>query len=485
MSQHLFQWMRRSFLSVGVGLFLSFVPLAFGMFNGGGDDDDDDFERTPTGGIVFRGGGDPEPTPVQPPPTQPSSGGVSYGSSTQPNAGTAALWHSGLQTRRQTAVPYSVVQASDMSRQFAEARAIREEQARQLTQAQEELRACQERWRKGTQNSEKFRDQLRAIRESISAKMSRFDKIGALNLRAALAKWDPGHSTEAMGDIACSADRLTGEIEEFLDQVKRVPRERTSVIAGGLAGESYREGMSHLTQAAEAVVQNPTQGQSELQISEGYREAGKILLDLATAVTPGVSVGRDAYEAITGHSLIDGRELEAYERALAIVGVTTLGAGGLVRGGIKVVEELNAVARARNWIRTSEQAMQEAVRAGHEIVESTGTVWSSIRATQPAYHGSIIPKSFELTANTGNFWVHGNATEHIAEYAAARAINGTPEAVRLASQVQVASLKAAVETATIKGVKFGEMIKVGGWELRFEPARQSDHFPVLVHALYK
>lgn len=55
----------------------------------------------------------------------------------------------------------------------------------------------------------------------------------------------------------------------------------------------------------------------------------------------------------------------------------------------------------------------------------------------------------------------------------------------MASQVQLASLKAAVETATAQGIKYGEMVKVGGWELRFELPRKAGELPALIHALHK
>ena len=39
-----------------------------------------------------------------------------------------------------------------------------------------------------------------------------------------------------------------------------------------------------------------------------------------------------------------------------------------------------------------------------------------MKATQPNYPGSVIPKSFEMTLTNGQkVWIHGNATEHIAE----------------------------------------------------------------------
>ncbi len=145
----------------------------------------------------------------------------------------------------------------------------------------------------------------------------------------------------------------------------------------------------------------------------------------------------------------------------------------------------NKVLRAEVGAAVDSGASSAARSVESRVVDSTGTVWDSIKATQPVYKGSVIPKSFELSASTGKFWVNGNATEHIAEYAVGRAVNGAPEAVRLASQVQLGSLKAAVEAATRQGVRFGEIIQVGGWELKFGVPRQVGQLPALIHALYR
>ena len=117
---------------------------------------------------------------------------------------------------------------------------------------------------------------------------------------------------------------------------------------------------------------------------------------------------------------------------------------------------------------------------------ATGTVFDSIKATQPFYPGSVIPRSFEMTLPNGkSVWVAGNATEHIAEFAQMKAINFTPEAVRLASQEQLASLQGAINTATQNGVAYNQMLNVGGWELKFAPPRPPGQLPSLIHALQK
>ena len=100
--------------------------------------------------------------------------------------------------------------------------------------------------------------------------------------------------------------------------------------------------------------------------------------------------------------------------------------------------------------------------------------------------GSVIPKQFELALERGGkIWVDRNATKHVAEYAAAKTINSTPAAVRLASQVQIESLRTAVNTAVQNGLLYRQVIKVNNWELVFAPAKSADQFRALYHALYK
>ena len=118
------------------------------------------------------------------------------------------------------------------------------------------------------------------------------------------------------------------------------------------------------------------------------------------------------------------------------------------------------------------------------LSQKTGAIFDAIIPTQPGYPGSVIPKSFEMTLPNGKrAWVAGNATEHIVEFAQMKAVNYTPEAVRLASQEQLSSLQAAVNTATKNGIPYNQMISVDGWDLKFAPPRQLGQLPSLIHAL--
>jgi hypothetical protein len=56
--------------------------------------------------------------------------------------------------------------------------------------------------------------------------------------------------------------------------------------------------------------------------------------------------------------------------------------------------------------------------AGVLVHNQCGKIWNSIEATSGLREGTIIPSSFTMDLPNGQkVWVHGNATEHMAEYA--------------------------------------------------------------------
>jgi hypothetical protein len=105
-----------------------------------------------------------------------------------------------------------------------------------------------------------------------------------------------------------------------------------------------------------------------------------------------------------------------------------------------------------------------------------------IKATQPVRAGTAIPKSFEVAAGGGRFWVHPNATKHMAEFITR---NGPSHGMPMNSQAMLTSFKSSVEAAVKTGVKFGEPMQMGRWELIFSAGRTGDASPVIKHALYR
>ncbi|MEB6380839.1 hemagglutinin repeat-containing protein [Leclercia adecarboxylata] len=146
-----------------------------------------------------------------------------------------------------------------------------------------------------------------------------------------------------------------------------------------------------------------------------------------------------------------------------------VGAGGAVGIGKSVAEATAAKVEA------------SAANAVKNRQLPTGTVFDSIKATQPAIPGTSVPKSFELNVNGQTVWVNANATKHMGEYLTR---NGLSHSTTEGSQAMLTSLQNAVKDASLQGMKFNEKMQVGRWELIFSQ-RPTDPYPVLKHALYK
>ena len=55
----------------------------------------------------------------------------------------------------------------------------------------------------------------------------------------------------------------------------------------------------------------------------------------------------------------------------------------------------------------------------------------------------------------------------------------------MASQVQLNSLKTAVEMAASSGIEYRKVINVDGWELMFAPQKSEGQLPALYHAVVR
>ena len=98
--------------------------------------------------------------------------------------------------------------------------------------------------------------------------------------------------------------------------------------------------------------------------------------------------------------------------------------------------------------------------------ESTASVWKYIRATQPEYLGTVIPRSFTVSTPNGTFWTHGNATKHM--YEALISIRDNPMLKNtnpnLFAQFILYDYRKALIAATGGAIRLGTRIRVGHWE---------------------
>src|SRR5262245_24798451 len=82
-----------------------------------------------------------------------------------------------------------------------------------------------------------------------------------------------------------------------------------------------------------------------------------VVLDVATSITPGISWGRDIYEATTGRNLITGDELTTAERTVAVLGAIS---GGIAGEGPKLLRALEHAVALGESAEKAEHILQAA-----------------------------------------------------------------------------------------------------------------------------
>ncbi|MBC6573148.1 hemagglutinin repeat-containing protein [Escherichia coli] len=242
-----------------------------------------------------------------------------------------------------------------------------------------------------------------------------------------------------------------------------------SFAAGMIAGVP-----AGLYDAVDSIVKASSNPTETLEAMKALFNSGDILGSLSDAVKLSYIDRIDRMEAEYQKAGTSGSFNAGVESGKLITDIAGLLAGGagVVKGGAVLTEKVFA-----KVVGKSESA---AAKVGTDIVK-TGTVFDSIKATQPAIPGTSIPKSFELHVNGQTVWVNPNATKHMGEYLTR---NGLSHSTAEGSQAMLTSLQSAVKDAFSQGLKFNEKMQVGRWELVFSQ-RSSDPYPVLKHALYK
>lgn len=113
---------------------------------------------------------------------------------------------------------------------------------------------------------------------------------------------------------------------------------------------------------------------------EGHVTLGHRVLDVALGFVPGVSVGKDAYELLTGRNLVTGEKLTSLDLAVCALGVVTLGGSDLVTGSAKAI-------------------LRVATRAGSRLDEAREAIVGGISlARNPAFRGALASLGDRVTS---------------------------------------------------------------------------------------
>jgi hypothetical protein len=119
----------------------------------------------------------------------------------------------------------------------------------------------------------------------------------------------------------------------------------------------------------------------------------------------------------------------------------------------------------------------------------TGTVWDQINPTGPMRPNTAIPQFFELQTSNGKFFVNTNGTKHMEELVVGKKFDNTGTKVshsaKMRSQAVLTSFAEAMEKAGKEGIRYGEIMNVGPWEIIIEKTGKSGPLPVVKHAVYR
>jgi hypothetical protein len=209
------------------------------------------------------------------------------------------------------------------------------------------------------------------------------------------------------------------------------------------------------------------------------------LVDIITFRAAGLAAGRVA--DITKYLSKISRRIAAERSVAAAVGTTPTMTSLLEDAAPIIKHALEEAGPGATQTSKLAQAAECGAVAGEEKVAGvagTGTVWDSIKMTDPMLPGTRIPKSFVLTTK-GNqqFWVAPNATKHMAEYVidAQKITHGMP----INNQSLLSSFKAAVDQAVEQGIVYTKEYRIDCWEIVFSESRGEGLLPAIKHALYK
>jgi RHS repeat-associated protein len=301
-----------------------------------------------------------------------------------------------------------------------------------------------------------------------------------------------GNTQYVYGPGGVPLEQINGSNVDFYHQDQQGSTRALTDQSGNLVA-TYSTDAYGIPTASSGSVQTPLRYDGEYRDNE----TGNIYLrarfyDPTTAQflvrDPAVSATRSPYGYAAGNPLnrVDPTGLSWWNpfswsaKTWATVGIGALVVAGTV---ICIAAEPCALAASAAVVGGGgDELAQVADDAGGQATETGGgTVWDSISATQPAYEGTELPRSFVLNVGEGeNAWVAPNASEHILE----RIGNVSEGLQSIQTQNMLSSLRAAVEAANEQGISLGKMTRIGGWDLMFDAPRAGELYPVLHHALY-
>lgn len=118
----------------------------------------------------------------------------------------------------------------------------------------------------------------------------------------------------------------------------------------------------------------------------------------------------------------------------------------------------------------------------------TTNVWSSIKATQENYPHTQLPRSFVMSTDSGQLWVHPHATGHMYDDITTNKNNQNRLKIsnpNLYTQFILHDFKTTINIALKQNLKYNKSYDIGNWQFTISPPRQKEQYPVVKHAVFK
>ena len=142
----------------------------------------------------------------------------------------------------------------------------------------------------------------------------------------------------------------------------------------------------------------------DFDISHNMRSGAKDLLDFTLGVIPGVSVGKDFYELVTGKNLVTDESIGTWGRTFAALGILTLGGSNHVKNFGNVIAKLAPKLIKRFGV-GGLKAIKKGIAGGEKIYDSARKLGASTKekviSFAKSFHNN--PKALEKIDDiTGN-----------------------------------------------------------------------------------
>ena len=173
-------------------------------------------------------------------------------------------------------------------------------------------------------------------------------------------------------DRIASKSILNARKSEVLNDFKTL-----GISALGIASDLYSEGKEGEGNAYLYYASKMAEAAHKVVTSEFFKEA-------ITAVGPGAEI-RDIYEAGTGKSIIDGHELENWERGAALFGIVTGGFGSKIFKAAKIAEKVASMGNMLKRVIRNNGAVED----GITIAVKEAKAISSIQRFGPLEKGPL------------------------------------------------------------------------------------------------